>query len=390
MPTFRRTGVVVFTLLALHPILSEVLYPLTFLIRNHPRFLKTVNELPKHKIKWQNDVRNCEDVVLDESSGTAIFSCDPGRDKWNTVMGTFISATDMTGWIYYYQYAQGSLEDGNISKMEIEGFSDEKKAVFHPLGMAFLPETRKLYVINHGEHPPGMEIFKVNDATNKLTYERTVKNALMRTPNSVLPISEHEIYFTNDHYYPVRENKLLSMAENFLKIARGNVVYMNLKTQEAKIVAQVGFANGIARLNSTHIALASTTGLSVYVFEIGADHELHQTLRIECNFWVDNLKTDANGKLLITGHPQPLLLEKVGKEQHKYNLDAGRTDGLDPAGRPHAPSWVAEWDGNAEGKIKNLYIGSDYGMSTSTVRDVNRGVGFIVGLYERGILQFQQ
>jgi arylesterase/paraoxonase len=258
------------------------------------------------------------------------------------------------------------------------------------LGLGFWPESRTLYNINHGEHPAGIEVFAVDDEVSKLTYKRTITHPLMRTPNSVLPISDHEIYFTNDHHYEVRNNPVLSRLENYLKIAKGNVVYMNLKTNEARIVAQLGFANGIARLNATHLAIASTTSLSVFIYEIQADRSIDQLQRIYCNFWVDNLKADGNGKLLISGHPHAPLVEKVAKNQHKYRLDRGRTEGLDPEERPRAPSWVAEWDGNSEGKLKHLFVSNDYGLSTSTVRDVKRNVGFVVGLYERGILQFEE
>jgi hypothetical protein len=70
-------------------------------------------------------------------------------------------------------------------------------------------------------------------------------------------------------------------------------------------------------------------------------------------------------------------------------MDQGRSSGLHPDERPRAPSWVAEWDGNPEGKLRHLYVGTEYGTSTSTVRDVKRGVGFVVGLYEPGVLQFE-
>jgi hypothetical protein len=39
-----------------------------------------------YEIKFADTNRNCEDAVLDEKNGIAILTCDPGRDKWNTVM----------------------------------------------------------------------------------------------------------------------------------------------------------------------------------------------------------------------------------------------------------------------------------------------------------------
>lgn len=257
--------------------------------------------------------------------------------------------------------------------------------------MNFWPATRTLYVVNHGEHPPGIEVFTVSEDATALTWEKTITHELLRTPNSIQPISEHELYISNDHHYEVRDHPVLAKMENFLHIAKGNVVYLNTKTNEAKVVAAHQFPNGIGRLNETHLAIASTTGLSTYIFEIQPDHSLNQTARIMNDFWVDNLRVDSAGTLLMTGHPYALMLEGVAVNNHKYNLDMERLDGLDPNERPRAGSIVAEWDGNAELKTKVLYYddGSEYGTSTTTARDVKRGVGFVVGLYEKGVLEFE-
>jgi arylesterase/paraoxonase len=307
------------------------------------------------------------------------------------IQGVFISATEKTGWLNYYQYADGASQ-GTIRPLDIKGLSDAKKATFHPLGINFWPETRTLYVINHGEHPAPIEVFTLSEDATTMTYERSITHNLLSTPNAVQPVSDHELYVSNDHHYEVRDQPVLAKLETFLHIAKGSVVYLNLKTNEGKRVAELPFANGIAQLNNTHLAVASTTGLAVHIYEIQPGHSLIQTKRLVVDFWADNLRTDSEGKLLITGHPYAILLERVAKNQHKYNLDHGRRDGLDPSQRPKAGSRVAEWDGNAEGTVRTLYLdntGEEYGVSTTTVRDARRGIGFVVGLYEKGILQFK-
>lgn len=62
------------------------LYPVWLLIVNHPKLLPNISEFSEYKVKFENQIRNCEDIVLDEKRGAAILSCDPGRDWWNTVM----------------------------------------------------------------------------------------------------------------------------------------------------------------------------------------------------------------------------------------------------------------------------------------------------------------
>jgi len=68
------------------PYVWERLSALYLNISNRPGSLQTINNLKSYDIKFADRIRNCEDVILEESAGIAILSCDPGRDKWNTVM----------------------------------------------------------------------------------------------------------------------------------------------------------------------------------------------------------------------------------------------------------------------------------------------------------------
>jgi len=45
-----------------------------------------IYNIKNHEVNFRDRIRNCEDVLLDEAMGIAILSCDPGRDRWNTVM----------------------------------------------------------------------------------------------------------------------------------------------------------------------------------------------------------------------------------------------------------------------------------------------------------------
>jgi hypothetical protein len=50
-----------------------------------------INNFKSHEIRFSDQIRNCEDVILEETLGIAFLGCDPGRDRWNTVMVNFIS-----------------------------------------------------------------------------------------------------------------------------------------------------------------------------------------------------------------------------------------------------------------------------------------------------------
>lgn len=56
------------------------------MVANRPSKFQKVYNIKSHQIKFQDRLRNCEDIVLDEERGLAFLSCSPGRDRWNTVM----------------------------------------------------------------------------------------------------------------------------------------------------------------------------------------------------------------------------------------------------------------------------------------------------------------
>lgn len=55
--------------------------------KNAPGKLQAISAFSTHDIKFADRIRNCEDgLLLDDSHGWALLSCDFGRDRWNTVM----------------------------------------------------------------------------------------------------------------------------------------------------------------------------------------------------------------------------------------------------------------------------------------------------------------
>lgn len=53
---------------------------------NHPSRLPRINNVKNLQVKFADQIRYCEDMAIDTFEGRAILSCDPGRDRWNTVM----------------------------------------------------------------------------------------------------------------------------------------------------------------------------------------------------------------------------------------------------------------------------------------------------------------
>ena len=68
------------------PYLYDRYLTLSALLSNGPGRIQSVNNFQDYEIKFKDRLRNCEDVLVDENIGIAFLSCDPGRDRWNTVM----------------------------------------------------------------------------------------------------------------------------------------------------------------------------------------------------------------------------------------------------------------------------------------------------------------
>ena len=306
-------------------------------------------------------------------------------------MGRFADPDVGLGALWSYKYAAHSFdEEGEVQPIELEGFSSQKKADLHPLGIALWPATRDLYVVNHAKQGPTIEVFALDKSATKANFKRTITHPLINTPNSIQPISDHEIYFSNDHAFKARENPWLSKVESYLAYPAGSVVYMNFKTNEVKTVAKLPFANGVALLNSSHLAVGMTTlpGVRIYAID-AATHNLTMIKTLSTTFLVDNLHVDANGKLLMAGHPYGPDMEAVSATNSEFDLD-GKGVGKHESGRVRAASWIAEWDGNESGKLRDLYVGRDYGTACTALRDVSRGWGVAVGLYEKGIMVWKE
>jgi arylesterase/paraoxonase len=290
-----------------------------------------------------------------------------------------------------YKYAENK---DKIQPMIIDGFGEDRVKQLHPLGLGYHAETRTLYVVNHSKTGSTVEVFTVSEDATTLVYLSTIKHPLLPTPNSVHPISADEVYITNDHKWVKRDQPLLAEFESLTAYPGGSVIYTNFATNETRKVAELPFANGITRLSNNRIAVASTTLPAVFIYSMDPEsHALTLLKKIRTPFWPDNLKTDSSGRLLIAGNPWAIKMAHIAKMQHKYDFDSRGEVGaglLSPEQAPRSGSWVAEWDGNDDDELKNLYVGDEFQTSTGAVRDVKRGFVLVGGLYEKGLLVWKE
>jgi arylesterase/paraoxonase len=299
-----------------------------------------------------------------------------------------------SGSIQVYEYSQHSYDSpGEVHALEITGWTETARKQFHPLGIGRKAGSRQLSVVNHAPDGPFIEQLELSADGKSAKHVRSIKHDLLHAPNSVAPLSDTELLVTNDHMFTPHNNKVLNKLETFLAPPIASVVHLDLNTNKAVILARLPFANGIIPLNGTHLAVSSTSTPAIFIYAMDVESKaLTLTKKIRAPFFTDNLKLDATGKLLVAGHPHPRPVDVMALNQRKYNLDNDpmATELLPEKDRPRSGSWVSEWDGNEEGKLRDLYIGSDFDTACAASRDVHRGVGIITGLYAKGILLWKE
>lgn len=335
---------------------------------------------------FKDELKNCEDVVTIPSQGAAILSCDPGRDMWNTVMGTFTNKISVVpaGQLYLYRYNDETLPA--LAQIRLSGYADA--AQFHPLGIEYHEASSTLLVSNHHFDGPRIEVFRLDISSHPLIahHSQTMESPLIRTPNAIVALNEHEFYFTNDHRFQIRTRRYFAMLETYAALPLGEIVHVKMHHNSSatiRAVAHLAYPNGLALLNSSMLAVALTGSCKVQLFGIRPDRSLVFAAEVRTPFMPDNLSCDQNGVLLISGHPHPPTLERLVKHRRRC-LEPGLLT-PQPCDGSRAPSAVSEW--TWERGLENLYLSAaEYGSSSAAVRDSELQEGIVTGLYEEGIL----
>ncbi|KAI6642439.1 hypothetical protein MCOR14_002520 [Pyricularia oryzae] len=405
-------------------------YTLSRIYANRPHKLPPVNASfvatteaggsgGRHAVLFADRIRNCEDGFAVPELGVAFLSCDPGRDGWNTVMGAFAEDQDANpgGQIWLYRYAKDVVAADDDATMRLQrlglsGFPEPNK--FHPIGIAYDHPTRTLFVLNNDVRGPRLEVFRYKPSiiSPALKHLGTIEDPLIYSPNSVEVVSSTELYITNYHRFPARYHPTLSTLENYLLFAKGTVVRVKLSSklstmESIRTVASLPFANGIARLNESTMAVASTNTASIHFYSMPAaaaavnkeeeqGEQLPLTGVVKLPFLPDNLSVDEKGKLLIAGHPSPPELTQVSRSRALCQDERVRNPKAEEpkhCRKAMAPSWAAEW--TEAGGLRDLYVSrggeaGGYGTTATAVRDSARGVGFLTGLYDEGILVWRE
>lgn len=290
--------------------------------------------------------------------------------------GVFGKTSPENGALYLYDYsrARPSLET-------IRLLNTPSDYSFHPLGLSLHLPTNTILAVNHGVYGSTLDQFHFSRLGNSATYIRSFSSPYLRAPNAVLQISNTEVLVTNDHFFTPKASKWLNKIETYLGLPLGGVTYLNLQNGEATQIARIPFANGIALLNQTTIAVASSSSAKIFLYSLDkrtSPPSLSLAESISTPFWPDNLHTSGD-KLFIAGHAQLSGLTKFAESRAHCRADT-KAAGCDAI----APSYVAQW--TREGGVEDVYVGTEIYASSGVGIDEKRGVGVISGLYGKGLL----
>ncbi|KAI0427055.1 putative paraoxonase [Xylaria sp. FL1042] len=397
-------GIIVLALLS--PYVYERSQTAALFWKNAPDRLVRINTFASHEVRFADRIRSCEDVLLVESEGIAILGCDPGRERWNTVMGIFLPEPVENGKLYIFDYKNtGASDDEALKQLQFVDFKLESD--FHTLGMAYDEPTSTLFVASHRHDHPAIEMFKLDLKAYTATHLRSIQHPLIHGPNSIVLVNDHEFYVTNDHRFLIRYHPILAQIETNLGLPGGSVVHVDisatLKDPEATVQAHVvvprlSFANGIELLNETTAVVASSATGTVRFYTISKLEDskgvpvFTQSSQFRVPFVPDNLSISKDGALLIAGHPHVPSLAKFAKTRHICNSPAelAKADAAmqETCRTLAAPSWAARW--TEEAGLETLYADTEYPSSATAARDSDRKMGIIAGLYAKGILVWKE
>ncbi|CRG87353.1 hypothetical protein PISL3812_04370 [Talaromyces islandicus] len=401
---------------------SAIIVALSVILASLHKLLSPWIELPRLPEQWlafrsglvwtlfKDRVGFFEGVALDCECGFAIITSDPGRVFWNTLWGQSRNPHPKARLLLYDYARSGTLQD-----LELEGFPSD--FILRPLGLnVFRGEgsTRtRLFLVNHGSDVGTVEVMDIDYENARATYVASISDGghMIRSPNSVAPISYTSFYVTNDHYLIRQKHPVLSFTESVLGLPLGWVSFVDFTCQTKPIftiaAGGIPYANGI---------VVTPTGKEVMVASSSTDFVRIYERDIETNALSGNYDT-----VYLTFHPHslsfdrslavddPAVFDRNGKFLRGViaagSPDAGRLYCM--ANGPHgcvAPSVVAEirrghgpdlcpfpgslFNLHSKYYARTLYAddGTNYPSVTTGDMDSKRGRLIVSGLYADGLL----
>lgn len=274
-----------------------------------------------------------EDITISSSDHFALIS--------STKRGHFPPAQEEHGGIYYM--------DLNNKDFELKKLTNDFKASFAPHGISIFKKdsTHKVIAVNHTPDGHSLEVFTLRN--KMLSFDTSLKDPSMVSPNDVVFIDENRFYFTNDHKYT---NGIGRYLEDYLGLAISNVIYYDGRKYQ-EVAKGIAYANGINYdADRSLLYVASPRKFLVKVYKRNLDGSLEFIEDIPCETGVDNIEFDSEGNLWIGAHPNLLRFAAYAKGKEKTS-----------------PSEIIKisYRGKGDYTIEQVYMDDGSTMSASTV-----------------------
>jgi arylesterase / paraoxonase len=278
-------------------------------------------------------IPGAEDITVSAIDRFAIIS--------STDRGVFPQEKEQFGGLYYMDLKTDAFKTKKLTE------SFNKPFAPHGMSMIKTDSAYKIMAINHTPQGHFIEVFKLNG--EQLTFEKTLTDASMISPNDVVMIDENHFYFTNDHGKTEGFGRFL---EDYVGFAASNVVYFDGENYR-EVAKDIAYANGInfdAKRNLLFVA--SPRKFLIKVFSVKSDGNLEFIEDIDCNTGVDNIEFDTKGNLWVGAHPNLLRFAAYAK---------GKED--------TSPSEIIkiEYRNKNDYTVETIYMEDGSEMSASTV-----------------------
>ena len=296
-------------------------------------FFRTVENQFDGELVKKIAIPGAEDITISTTDSFALIS--------STKRGIFPPTKEEVGGLYLME-----LKSGNFN---IKPLTSSFKTPFAPHGISIFKKdsTYKVMAINHTPSGHSIEVFTLNGET--LTFEKSLTDDSMISPNDIVLIDENRFYFTNDHGYTKGIGRFM---EEYAGLAVSNVVYFDGKNYN-EVADGIAYANGInfdAKRNLLFVA--SPRKFLVKVYSRNTDGSLEFIENIPCGTGVDNIEFDTEGNLWIGAHPNLLRFTAYAK-----------------GGKDISPSEIVkiQYKGKNDYTVEKIYVNDGTEMSASTV-----------------------
>ena len=296
-------------------------------------FFRTIENRFKGQIIHKVALSGAEDITISTSEEFALISA--------TRRGHFPPAKEEHGGLY--------LMDLSNEKFEVKKLTTTFKGSFAPHGISMFKKDRahRVIAVNHTPNGHSLEVFTLKDKI--LSFEMSLIDPSMVSPNDVVFVDEKRFYFTNDHKYTKGIGRYL---EDYLGLAISNVIYFDGEKYQ-EVAKGIAYANGINYdAGRSLLYVASPRKFLVKVYKRNPDGSLEFIEDIHCATGVDNIEFDSEGNVWIGAHPNLLRFAAYAKGKEKTS-----------------PSEIIKisYRGKGDYTVEPVYMDDGSTMSASTV-----------------------